>query len=247
MRDHFAGAICALCAALCLLDLVPGLAADFAGGGGRITPTYCPPRFPATAHAFPADSRVVPSGGERPGGHPSASGPIRSDGIGDGAGSASERDHARNPRLVPIQYREPGPIKSVVSRAVGLVTAVTAAPFQLAEQFVPLPSPIATPRNVACGPVTCAAPPVPPGPACVGPRAVTCPHIEPTIAPLPPVACAPSCAPKLPPSALKEHEYPPLEGSNLLAGVLLLPVRLLETGRVLGDLLPPADRSQSPQ
>lgn len=161
-----------------------------------------------------------------------------------------------NARPVPVAYRSPGPVKPIISNAVRLAGAVIAAPFLLADMFVPAcgpdvccPGARPEPRPM-CGPPPCrpnipatpcyppmarpcAAPPCPPPCA---PRIVKCAPPGPSVAPLPRPACAPQCGPYAPPCLVEEAEMPILEARSLACGLMTLPGRLAQRARLFGDM-----------
>lgn len=160
---------------------------------------------------------------------------------------------AQRPRMVPVAYRSPGPVKPIVTHAVGLAGALVAAPFMLADTVLPLYHPALTLRKPGCGPrrgrggpapYHCAPPRpcVPPIRKCAPPcpprcpLPMTCAPQGPSVAPLPRPSCAPACGPYIPSRLVERSEYPCLEPRDLLSGLVRLPFRILERGRVFGDM-----------
>jgi hypothetical protein len=146
------------------------------------------------------------------------------------------------PRLVPLTYREEGPVRSMVINAVGLLKATIQLPFKAIEAVLPVN------RSKPCAPVCgrpqppCCGNPMPPKfcpsapiPACgVGP--VACAPQGPVVGPLPRQTTTPGCGPQLPPQLVQEHRFPPVEPNNLLQGILNLPGTIVQSGRWFGDM-----------
>jgi len=153
---------------------------------------------------------------------------------------------------VPVVYRDPGFFGPIVRHSVGLVGAVVAAPFRVAEMLVPLEA-STCPQPKQCSPPPCAmnqgcsrptAPPqwvgkcpVPitqPMPPC--PPVFACAPAGPSVAPLPPFASPPPCGPFMPPAVVARDEEPPCAPQSLLGGLVQLPFTLAERGRLFGDM-----------
>ena len=154
-------------------------------------------------------------------------------------------------RPVPVVYRDPGFLGPIVINSMGLVGAVIAAPFRVAEMLVPLEAQPQSQRNLCspppgsrhCGnrppvnpppwapkcpvPITQPVPPCPPVFACAPPG--------PSVAPLPPCASPPQCGPFMPPAMVARNEEPPCAPQSLLGGILGFPATLVERGRFFGD------------
>ena len=149
-------------------------------------------------------------------------------------------------RKIPATFPHPGPLQPIISSGVGLVGAVLAAPFRVAEMFCPLPQRTCKPmRTISCGP-TYPAPPTPPvwypahlpwlsGPHACPPPLVSGP-VGPAIAPLPPAPCAPRRLPNVPPRLVEEYQFPQYEAQDLLSGIWDLPGTLIRSGRLAGDI-----------
>jgi len=192
---------------------------------GCAAPPYCPPGASAAAPSRPMPVRV----------------------------DIAVRPEAFDQRYpVPVVYRDPGFFGPIVQHSVGLVGAVVAAPFRVAEMLCPLEA-SACPQRKQCGPPPCAmnqgcsrpaAPPqwvgkcpmpiTQPMPPC--PPVMTCAPTGPSVAPLPPGLCAPPCRPNFPPKLLEEYQFPQFEAQDLLSGIWNLPGTLIRTGRVAGDM-----------
>lgn len=150
------------------------------------------------------------------------------------------------PKLVPLYFRDPGPIKPIIQHIIGLAGATVALPFRMAETLCPLPQKMCGPTIVPpCRPIApvppelpvCGQPPVPPcsaAPACLTP--LVCGPVGPAVAPLPPVPCGPPCGPNLPPGLVEEYQFPQLEAQDLLSGIWNFPGRLIRNGRFAGDI-----------
>ena len=159
-----------------------------------------------------------------------------------------------DPKLVPLRYRDPGPIRPVVEHTVGFIGSAIALPFRTLEMFVgrckkcppkpcaPLcmPAPMACgPRIVKCGPPTCPPPvrlgiptcgPPPCPPPC--PIPMSCVPTGPSVGPLPCTGPYQPCSPNIPPEIMRDAcEFPPLESKGLLSGAYYFPGRLLQRGR----------------
>jgi hypothetical protein len=161
-------------------------------------------------------------------------------------------------RLVPVVYRSQGPIEPVVTHTVGLVGALVAAPFRVSDMFLPVYHPcLSLPKQQGGPPPGCGGPVpgyvpqitcLPPQPQCGLPCPPPCPPpmkcapSGPSISPLPRAACPPPCTPNIPASMVEDAEYPYLEPAGLLAGLWGLPSRVLQRGRLFGDM----NRSPSP-
>lgn len=157
-------------------------------------------------------------------------------------------------RMVPIVYHSPGPLKPVVTHAVGLTGSVVAAPFRVADMFLPVyhpgmtlrrqrcapPRPCRGPAGYPCGPRVMCPPPVrkcavpPYRPPCPVPMA--CAPSGPSVCPLPRAACPPPCTPNIPPRMVMDAEFPYVEPRGILAGIVNLPFRVLQRGRLVGDM-----------
>ena len=144
---------------------------------------------------------------------------------------------------VPVVYRDPGFLGPIIRNTVGLVGATIAAPFRVAEMLLPLDPPCPPRRQCAppC-PVNCGYPqfapkcPVPvTQPVYRGP-VFTCAPCGPSVAPLPSCAPPPPCGPFMPPAVVELDEEPPCAPQSLLGGIMDLPSRLLQRGRLIGDL-----------
>jgi len=185
------------------------------------SPPYCPPA--ATASARPMPVRV----------------------------DIAVRPEACNQRRpVPVVYRDPGFLGSIISHSLGLAGATIAAPFRVAEMLLPWEASSLSqqrqcgprPRVPNCGFQSSASPrfapkcPVPvtqPMPSCA--PVVACAPPGPSVAPLPPCALPPPCGPFMPP-ALVERDEPPCAPQSLLGGIVQLPFTLAERGRFIGDM-----------
>lgn len=153
------------------------------------------------------------------------------------------------PRMAPVVYCSPGPLKPLVASTVGLLASAVAAPFRVADMLLPCYHPALSQERPLCvsrgmhpspygnpcaPPPPCAPPmvrgpiPCPPQMKCVPPGASVCP--------LPQPACPPPCMPNIPPRMVQDAEFPFLEPRGIIPGVVNLPFRLLQRGRVLGDL-----------
>lgn len=109
------------------------------------------------------------------------------------------------PMLLPIRVMDPGPVRPVVTNAVGLVGALLAAPFRLMETVIP-PT---LPQNRSTQGTGC---PLPQQPS---PRNL--------------------CGNQIPPAVVAENRYPVLEPQSLLMGVINFPFTLFGQGRFAGD------------
>jgi hypothetical protein len=198
------------------------LAGDVPQGCQTAAPSYCAsvpaPRGPAQPEAcqtFPSQYRQVPA-------------PVK-------VGSCQ-------PRLVPLTYREEGPVRSIVINAVGLLKATIQLPFKAIEAVLPVDRTKPTaPLCVRPHPPCCANPmppkfrPSAPIPAC-GVVPVACAPPAPCVGPLPRQTTTPGCGPQLPPQLVQEHRFPPVEPNNLLQGILNLPGTIVQSGRWFGDM-----------
>ncbi|MGO9116918.1 MAG: hypothetical protein ACLQPD_04820 [Desulfomonilaceae bacterium] len=147
---------------------------------------------------------------------------------------------------VPVVFQDPGPLQPIICSGVGLVGAVVAAPFRVAEMFCPLPprpcKPAIAPPYGPVPPVPPCQPVCPPMPsyACSPPGAclqpVACAPAGPAVAPLPPAPCAPRCGPNVPPRLVEEYQFPQYEAQDLLSGIWNFPETLIRTGRLAGDI-----------
>jgi|GEM_PF-4585434 len=154
------------------------------------------------------------------------------------------------PKLVPLTYREEGPVRSIVVNAIGLLKATIQLPFKAIEAVLPVN------RQQTCAPV-CGRPqppcygnpmppqfcPSPPIPAC-GVRPTACAPLAPCVGPLPRQDANIGCGgPQLPPQLVQEHRLPPVEPNNLLQGILNLPGDIVQSGRWFGDMFsgPPSN------
>ncbi len=61
----------------------------------------------------------------------------------------------------------------------------------------------------------------------------------PSVAPLPPCRALTTCDSNLPPALVEEYQFPQCEPQNLLSGIWNLPARLLQQGRLTGDIVRP--------
>ncbi|MGC8659479.1 MAG: hypothetical protein ACP5U1_10440 [Desulfomonilaceae bacterium] len=147
-----------------------------------------------------------------------------------------------SPRLVPLTYREEGPVRSIVINAVGLLKATIQLPFKAIEAVIPVN------RSKPCAPA-CAGVPYPCRGNPVQSRVCTCPPISacefqpaacappgPVVAPLPRQAATFGCGPQLPPQLVSEHRLPPVEPNNLLQGIVNIPGAIVRDDRWFGDL-----------
>lgn len=195
----------------------------FAGAAGR-TAYGPPPPARGVSHAISVKVPVptVPQHGARPvpGGSacvPPASVPrafpVRVE-------VAVKPDLGCKPELAPVAYRDPGPLRPLIANAVGLVGSTIALPFRLIETVLPLPS------QGPCGSPSLRCPPPP----------AACRPFGPSIAPLPGPAGQRPCGPQLPQRLVQDRENPPCEPNSLLGGILGFPSRLVERGRLWGDL-----------
>lgn len=159
-----------------------------------------------------------------------------------------------NARMVPVVYCSPGPIKPVVKHTVGLAGAIVALPFRVADMFLPVYHPALSlqgsrgcgqgnghrgPVPYPCGPPPACGPPPPMPMACAPPPCgipMKCAPRGPSVAPLPRPDHPQPCGPYLPPRMVEDAELPCLEPSGLLSGLVNLPFRVLQQGRVLGDM-----------
>lgn len=146
------------------------------------------------------------------------------------------------PRLVPLTYREEGPVRSIVINAVGLLKATIQLPFKAIEAVLPVN------RSKPCAPV-CVGPP-PQCPPCPVPARIcgpcpppgcrmvpaACAPPAPCVGPLPRQAAPNGCCSQLPPQLVQEHRLPPVEPNNLLQGIINLPGAVVRDDRWFGDL-----------
>jgi hypothetical protein len=156
--------------------------------------------------------------------------------------------------MVPVVYRDPGFLAPIIGHAVGLIGATIAAPFRAAEMLCPIGA-TSCPPGRPCGPPPCLinsgcqphavpqfAPPCPPA----RPQSVVCrPLLKcappgPSVAPLPPCRPMRACDVNLPPALVDEYQFPQCEPQDLLSGIWNLPGRLLNQGRLTGDMGRPA-------
>jgi hypothetical protein len=157
-----------------------------------------------------------------------------------------------SPRLVPVQFRDPGPVQPIMAHLTGLVGATVALPLRIAETLCPVPvkscrppvsacrPPQCAPRQMpACAPPPCAAPMPSCGAPAPYPPMLACEHGGPCVAHLPPCS-PPSCGPQIPPALLREYEFAPLEPQALLTGLWNLPARMARGARFTGDVMKPA-------
>lgn len=149
------------------------------------------------------------------------------------------------PKLVPVTYREEGPVRSIVVNAVGLVKSTIQLPFKAIEAIFPVSwsqQQSGVPRYN--GPQSyCQGNPAPPCriepypiPPC-GLQPAVCAPPSPALGPLPSQATTPGCGPQLPPQLVKEHRLPPVEPNNLLQGIVNIPGAIVRDDRWFGDLL----------
>jgi len=149
-------------------------------------------------------------------------------------------------RMVPVCFRDPGPLQPIICNSVGLVGAAVAAPFKLAEMLCPLPPKPCKPMEApSCGPRHPGPPMAPacypmPLPQFCGPHGcpppVACAPVGPAVAPLPRAFCAPPCGPNIPPRLVEEYQFPQYEAQDLLSGIWNIPGTLIRTGRLAGDI-----------
>ena len=156
-------------------------------------------------------------------------------------------------KMVPVVYCSPGPIRPVVTNAVGLAGALVAAPFRVADMFLPVYCPGMYQKRQQCGPPRAMRGPFgyrgAAQPMCVPPLR-KCAIVGPPPCP-PPMACAPSgasvsplprplgpqpCRPHIPPRVVEDCDYPIVETRGILAGIVNLPFRLIQRGRIFGDM-----------
>lgn len=146
------------------------------------------------------------------------------------------------PKLVPLTYREEGPVRSIVINAVGLLRATIQLPFKAIEAVLPVNRP--KPCAPVCGRPQTQCPPFPvparigspcPPPGC---RMVpaTCAPQGPVVGPLPRQDANIGCGPQLPPQLVQEHRMPPVEPNNLLQGLINVPGAIVRDDRWFGDL-----------
>jgi hypothetical protein len=150
------------------------------------------------------------------------------------------------PKLVPLYFRDPGPVKPVIQHIVGLAGATVALPFRMAETLCPLPQYTWGPTIMpSCQPIPCVPPtlslcaPTPPPSCSVAPTCfppLVCRPVGPCVAPLPPAPCRPPCGPNLPPALVGEYWFPQYEAQDLLSGIWNFPGRLIRMGRFAGDI-----------
>jgi hypothetical protein len=131
----------------------------------------------------------------------------------------TRQEAACGTRLVPVEFRDPGPVKPLVGHLIGATGAAVALPFRILESLCPIrcqPCPAPAPP---CGQTGCSShafpvgPPVPqysrPVAACAPvsacPRPLTCAPCGPEVAPLPSSASPPPCGPQIPPALLREY------------------------------------------
>jgi len=150
------------------------------------------------------------------------------------------------PKLVPLYFRDSGPVKPVIEHIVGLVGATVALPFRVAETLCPLPQHACGPpimpscQRIPCVPPAlpvCAPTPAPPcsvAPSCLPP--LVCAPVGPCVAPLPPAPCRPPCGPNLPPALVGEYRFPQYEAPDLLSGICNFPLRLIWGERTAGGV-----------
>ncbi len=148
--------------------------------------------------------------------------------------------------LIPVAFRDPGPLQPIISNGVGLIGATLAAPFRVAEMLCPLPQRTCKPvRALSCGPRHPASPMSPVchpvhAPCLGGPHAclqpVACAPVGPAVAPLPQAFCAPPCGQNVPPRLVEEYQFPQYEAQDLLSGIWNFPGTLIRTGRLAGDI-----------
>ena len=179
-------------------------------------PAPCGPAQPGACQNFPSQYRPVPP-------------PVK-------VGSCE-------PRLVPLTYREEGPVRSIVINAVGLLKATIQLPFKAIEAVLPVN------RSKPCAPV-CGGPP-PPCPANpMPPEFCPSPPSRRVVVPRSPalrrvlswghclvrtrlIGCG---GPQLPPQLVQEHRLPPVEPNNLLQGIINIPGAIVRDDRWFGDL-----------
>ncbi|MGC8602979.1 MAG: hypothetical protein ACP5VS_04740 [Desulfomonilaceae bacterium] len=148
------------------------------------------------------------------------------------------------PRLVPVTYREEGPIRSIVINAVGLLASTIQLPFRAIEAILPVtwsrqqavvPN-YNGPQSPCAGNTPILRRPQPtPIPPC-GHHAAICAPPSPDLGPIPSQPTTPACGTQLPPQLVRESNYPSLEPADLLQGVLRLPQTIIQSGRWFGDM-----------
>ncbi len=146
------------------------------------------------------------------------------------------------PRLVPLTYREEGPVRSIVINAVGLLKATIRLPFKVIEAVIPVnrpkpcaPACVGAPYPCRGNPMPSGFCPTPPVSACsVQPAA--CAPSGPVVGPLPRQATMTGCGPQLPPQLVQEHRFPAAEPNNLLQGIVNIPGAIVRDDRWFGDL-----------
>jgi hypothetical protein len=148
------------------------------------------------------------------------------------------------PKLVPVTYREEGPVRSIVVNAVGLLKSTIQLPFKTIEAIFPVSwsQQQAGVPNYNGPQAPCPGNPVrlrrlqhPPIPAC-GFQPAVCAPPSPALGPIPSQATTPGCGPQLPPQLVQESRYPVVEPANLLEGLLNVPKTIVQSGRWFGDL-----------
>lgn len=146
------------------------------------------------------------------------------------------------PKLVPVTYREEGPVRSVVINAIGLLKSTIQLPFKAIEAILPTAPTRSGDPNCIRPQTPCQGNPAPPGffqsapvPACSF-QPVVCAPPSPALGPIPSQTTTPGCGPQLPPQLVQETRYSVVEPANLLEGLLNVPKAIVQSGRWFGDL-----------
>lgn len=166
--------------------------------------------------------------------HDPKSGTVRPNSVPVRLEVAVRGETSEQKRAVPVVYRDPGFLRPLVGHTVGLVGAIVAAPFRVAEMMVPLDTPplprVARRSALPCGSLQ-AAPLIPPSwaPVCPKPMtqpqsscapSLTCAPAGPSVAPLPAPATPPSCGPFMPPALVERYEEMPCAPQSLVEGLI---------------------------
>jgi hypothetical protein len=149
---------------------------------------------------------------------------------------------------VPLAWRDPGPLKAIISSGFALLQATISAPFKAAEMVVPCPwkrkyRPPVQPNSqcahqrpsyptsmIGCPPPIACTPCPPP---------MTGAPVGPSVAPLPQAARPPQCGPYMPPRMVRNARFPMFEPGSLVGGIVNLPFRFVGRGRLIGNLRQP--------